>query len=545
MRSRNAVLVGVLSSMLLASSAQAYTFAPAPGSPYAPVGPVEPNSGGYLGGIATGDFNGDGISDLAVVNASGVPPLSPGESVTVFLGARSGGMVEAPGSPVSIFNGGELSEEGEAVAADFNGDGHLDLAVVDQVHQKVAVLLGDGTGRFALAAAPVTYAGRGDATLVTGDFNGDGKPDVAVVNEDVNILLGNGAGGFTPASGSPLTLSTFSSSAAAGDFNGDARSDLAVGEQSGDVRVLLAGVDGELQPAPGSPIALGSAPSGMIAADLTGRGPLDLTMTNSTDDMLSVLLGNGQGGFTPSQGSPFHVPDGNEDPGTPGLPDSVGVGDFACNGESDLAVANFNGSSDNVAVLEGNGSGVFTGAPGSLFPANGNPRPLVVGDFNGDGAPDIAVVNPFMSRVTVLYDTTSNCPHQLESRRDPSPVAHAFEPTDSILSPLSPQIEGLSCTVRTIAGRREMTLRLSLADSATVVARLERVVRRRVRGRWHERLAEVASFTLQGKAGANVLMITSSRHLHLVPGRYEMLVLAATRGGRRSQVRTATLTVHR
>jgi FG-GAP-like repeat len=226
------------------------------------------------------------------------------------------------------------------------------------------------------------------------------------------------------------------------------------------------------------------------------------------------------------------------------LSESIGVGDFACLGNPDLAVANFNGSGDNIAVLKGDGSGGFTSAPGSLFPANGNPRPLAVGEFNGDGTPDIAVVNSFMGRVTVLYDTASGCPQQLESRGYPPLIAPVYEPTDSILSPSRPQIERLSCTLRTIDGRRELTLRLSLANSATVVARLERVVRRRVRGRWRKRLAEIASFTIQGKAGANVLAIMSSRHLHLVPGRYELLV-RASRAGQGSQVRAVTRTIHR
>lgn len=543
MRIRTVVAGVALSLMLGAPSAHAYTFTPAPGSPYAPIGPVAPSPGGYLGGIAAGDFNGDGISDLAVVNSTGVPPLSPGESVTVFLGAHAGGMVEAPGSPVSIFSGGEFSEAGAIATADFNGDGHLDLAVLDEVHSKVAILLGDGAGRFKPVGAPISYVGGGGATLVTGDFNGDGKQDIAVVDEYVTTLLGNDSGGFNPAPGSPLALSTFGLSAAAGAFNGDGRSDLAVGELSGNLRVFLASPSGELQPTPGSPIALGTGPRSMVAADLTGQGPLDLATANPSTGTVSVLLGNGKGEFVPAQGSPFAVPDGNDNPRTPGLAESIGVGDFACLGKPDLAVANFNGSSDNVAVLEGDGSGGFTSAPGSPFPANGNPRPLAVGDFNGDGAPDIAVVNAFMGRVTVLQDTASGCPRQPESPGSDAPITPTPGSTAPSLPPSQPQIEALAYAVRAVAGRREIKLRFSLANPVTVVARLERVAHRRVHGRWRTRLSRVASFTIQGKAGANVLTIVSSRRLHLLPGRYEILVFA-TLGGQRSPVRTVTLTVH-
>jgi hypothetical protein len=541
---RAVVLVGALSLMLLSASAHAYTFTAAPGSPYKPIGPVEPNSGGYLGGIAAGDFNGDGISDLAVVNATGVPLLSPGESVTIFLGARTGGMVEAPGSPVSIFNGGGFSGAGAIVAEDFNGDGHPDLAVIDEVHHKVATLLGDGTGRFEPAGAPVSYAGGGGTTLVTGDFNGDGKQDTAVVDEYVTVLLGDGSGDFTPAPGSPLALSAYGLSAAAGTFNDDPRSDLAVGDLAGDMRIFLAGPSGELQPAPDPPIALGTESQSMVAADLTGDGPLDLATANPSAGTVSVLLGNSKGEFVSAHGSPFPVPDGNENPSMPGLPESIGVGDFACLGKPGLAVANFNGSSDNVAVLEGDGSGGFTSAPGSPFPANGNPRPLAVGDFNGDRAPDIAVVNSFMGRVTVLQDTASCCPHRREPRGPQDPIGPVPGPPVPILSPSPPQIKGLSYTVRAVSGRREITLRFTLAGTASVVAQLERVVRPRVHGPWHKHLAKVTSFTVHGKPGVNVLRIVSRRRLHLVPGKYEIRVFA-TFAGRRSSVSTIVMTIHR
>jgi hypothetical protein len=539
---RVVVVVSALSLVLSSVSAHAYTFVPAPGSPYAPIGPVEPSSGGYLGGMVAGDFNGDGISDLAVVNSTGVPPLRPGESVTVFLGTRTSGLVEAPGSPVPILSGGEFSEAGAIATADFNGDGHLDLTVLDEVHHKVAILLGDGTGRFKLADT-IPYAGGGSATLVTGDFNDDGRQDIAVVDEYVTVLLGNGSGGFTLAPGSPFALPAFGVSAAAGDFNGDGRSDLAVAEVSGNVRVFLAGASGELQPAPGSPAALGAVPRRMVAADLTGKGRLDLATANPSNDTASVLLGNGKGEFSPAAGSPFRVPDGDEDASTPGLSESIGVGDFGCLGTPDLAVANFNGSSDNVAVLEGDGSGGFTNAPGSPFPVNGNPRPLAVGDFNGDGTPDIAVSNSFLGRITVLEDTASGgfcAPEPPESHEKPAmPIGPVPSPALSL-----PQIEVLSYAVGVSPARRTIMLRVFLLGAATVVAQLERVVRHRVHHRWHMDLARVASFTIHGKAGVNVLTLAPSRRLHLVPGRYKILVFAML-GAERSQVRTVTLTVHR
>jgi hypothetical protein len=481
-----------------------------------------------------------------------VPPRSPGESVTVFLGTRTGGLVEAPESPVSIFKGGNFSGAGAIAAADFNGDGHLDLAVLDPVHREVAILLGDGSGRFKLSRT-IPYAGEGHASLVTGDFNGDGRQDMAVVNEYATILLGNGSGGFTLAPGSPVVLSSFGETAAAGDFTGDGRSGLAVGEQSGDVHIFLAGPTGELQPAPGSPVALGNTPEGMVAAHLTRNGPLDLAAANPSDDSASVLLGNGAGGFVPAPGSPFAVPDGNEDSNAPGLPESIGVGDFACLGMSDLAVANWNGSSNNVAVLEGDGSGGFTNAPGSPLPAGGNPNPLAVGDFNGNGTPDIAVANSFFGEITVLEDTasggacTSELPNSPEKPETPietlRPPIVPGPPQGPVARRSPPRIEGLPHAVHAKTNHA-IKLSFSLARPATVVAQLERMVRHRLHHRWHPGLARVASLTVPGKAGANVLRIAPSRHLHLVAGRYEIVVFA-TLGARHSQARMVTLTIHR
>jgi len=185
-------------------SAAALEFVQPAGSPYPTTNPPRtPGPGQYLGGVAVGDFNGDGISDVAVVNASGVPVPSRGESVTVLLGSRAGGLTIAPGSPVAIYSGGEFSGPGAIVTGDFTGVGKLDLAVVDEVHHSVAILLGNGAGQFQLAGSPIPFSGEGEASIAVGDFNGDGKLDLAVANTDLTVLLGDGSGAFTPAPESP------------------------------------------------------------------------------------------------------------------------------------------------------------------------------------------------------------------------------------------------------------------------------------------------------------------------------------------------------
>ena len=141
--------------------------------------------------LAVGDFNGDGKLDLAVANyGSG--------TVGVLLGNGTGGFATAK----TYSTGG--SEPKSVVAADFNGDGKLDLAVANYYNSNVGVLLGNGTGGFATA----TTFSSGATTqvrwreLAVADFNGDGHLDLAVLNyesENVGVLLGNGAGGFAVA----------------------------------------------------------------------------------------------------------------------------------------------------------------------------------------------------------------------------------------------------------------------------------------------------------------------------------------------------------
>ncbi len=398
-------LLAAILSMSVPGSAAALTFVEAPGSPYSTTG--VPNSSA-LGGAVAGDFNGDGISDLAVVNATGLPAFSSGESVTILLGHPDGELTMAPGSPVELYSGGMFASDGAIAAGDFTNDGHLDLAVVDGIHDTISILLGDGTGRFRLSGAPIPFSGGEPSDIAVGDFTGDGHEDLAFASGgNVNVLLGDGSGGFAPAPGSPFAVAGSPESVVAGHFNADGLSDLAVTTNAGQLAIYLAMGEGRFQEAAGSPQPVGESPRSMVAADLNGDGKTDLAIANEGSDTVTVLLGDGSGGFAPALGSPFAVPGGPEASSSrPGLPDSIAAGDFNGDGNLDLAMANFNGSSDDIAVLQGDGHGGFTNAAGSPFPANGNPRPLVVGDFNGDGLPDLAVVNSFQGVVTVLDNTT-------------------------------------------------------------------------------------------------------------------------------------------
>jgi len=157
---------------------------------------------------------------------------------------------------------------------------------------------------------------------------------------------------------------------------------LVVGPLSGPSGVLLAQGTACFTQAAGSPIPVGDGPFSVGVGDFTGDGRLDLAVANSQSDTVTILLGNGTGGFTPAVGSPISVGD---------FPSSVGVGDFTGDGRLDLAVANLN--ADTVTILLGNGSGGFSPAPNSPNPVGDGPIFVAVGDFTGDGRLDLAVAN--------------------------------------------------------------------------------------------------------------------------------------------------------
>jgi hypothetical protein len=266
---------------------------------------------------------------------------------------------------------------------DFNRDGKQDLAVANQLSSNnVAIFLGNGAGSF--GAATNFSAGASPISLVVGDFNGDGKQDLAVANNgsgnndsSVSILLGNGGGAFSAPTNFPVGGSLISSplDIAVGDFNGDGKQDLVtVNFNSNNVSILLGDGAGSFSPATNYPggrkVAVG---------DFNGDGIQDLAVTNSSG--VAISLGNGAGGFSAPTNFPTSSPEG------------VAVGDFNGDGKQDLAVAD--DINRRVSILLGDGNGHFS-APTSFSTPN-TPSVVVVGDFNGDGNQDLAVVNGLVS----------------------------------------------------------------------------------------------------------------------------------------------------
>lgn len=295
-------------------------------------------------------------------------------------------------NPQSSYNSGGFGP-GAVAVGDFNGDGRLDLAVGNS-NGTVSILLGNGEGTFQ-PAVPYFVAG-GPGFIAVGDFNGDGKLDLAVAsfNGTVIILLGNGDGTFTAASGPPAAVGNFPESIAVGDFNGDGKLDLAVANYSDNtVSILLGNGDGSFTAASASPIPVGNGPRSVAVGDFNGDGNPDLVVANYNDNTVSLLLGNGNGSFASASGSPFTVTLGAQGKG----PLAIAVGDVDGDGNLDVVVAN--NKDNSVTILFGDGNGLFPG--GEAFPVAAGPDSVAIGDFNGDGNLDVLVANLNAGAVTM------------------------------------------------------------------------------------------------------------------------------------------------
>ncbi|MGN6430812.1 MAG: FG-GAP repeat domain-containing protein, partial [Gaiellaceae bacterium] len=251
----------------------------------------------------------------------------------------------------------------------------------------------DGSGNFRRVAAPPLPAGAQTCSLASADFNGDGSPDLAVAissGSAVAILLGDGSGHFSAAPGSPVPVGGTPEGVVSADVNGDGRPDLVVpvadstGRITG-IEVLLGDGAGGFVPAPGSPVLFLAGDSlAVAAADLNGDGKVDLAVANTALNEVQVLLGDGSGSFAEPV-SVESLPD----------PHAIGVGDVDGNGTPDLAVLGTNG----VSILLGDGTGHFAAAPGSPVHCVGDD--LLVADLNGDGTPDLAVANADAGAISV------------------------------------------------------------------------------------------------------------------------------------------------
>jgi hypothetical protein len=367
----------------VATPETAMNFSNAPGSPIPAYGAVS---------VAVGDFNGDGKPDFSVAYSV---------RVANFLGNGDGTFAQAPGSPLLLqqppWETLASPYAGSVAVGDFNNSGKLGLAVAGFQSLDATILLGNGNGSFTPSSAFAYTHGEPTACLAAGDFNGDGNLDLAAGNQlsglPINVLLGYGDGAFNEVSSSPFGLNSGVTSIAVGDFNGDGKLDLALGGSdvttgAGHLTILLGNGDGTFTATSASPLAVAASYS-IAVADFNGDGKLDLAVPNYATNTVTILLGNGDGTFTQASGSP--IPVGS-------APYAIAAGDFTGSGKLGLAVANFH--DNNVSILLGKGDGTFTQS--ATIPVGKGPYSVAVGDFNGSGRLGLAVANLTDGTVSIL-----------------------------------------------------------------------------------------------------------------------------------------------
>jgi hypothetical protein len=359
--------------------------------------PVLQQLGKGLSGIAAGDVNGDGQPDLLITDATA-------GNLSVLLGVAPGQF----GAPATYALG---SKPLAIASADLNHDGNADAVVADA--RGIDVLLGDGNGGFgALKTYPAAFGQL--SSVVLADFNLDGNSDAAAINsQGLSLYMGHGDGTFGAEQMIPISGGNVPTVAVAADLNGDGKPDLIAGffpsvfttpPQPGGFSVLLGAGDGTFSAAMDM-LLPGSFVGGLAVADINGDGVPDV-IASSADQFLqvqiAVFLGNGDGTFQ----APVLTPTGTSG----GM---LLVTDLDGDGKPDLIVADcsFNGGrscgASEPSYMLGRGDGTFQ--PELRFSAGPGASALVVGDFNGDGKPDVAAANHRTFRRAGSADGADEC----------------------------------------------------------------------------------------------------------------------------------------
>ncbi|WP_263372791.1 beta strand repeat-containing protein [Granulicella aggregans] len=333
-----------------------------------PTSPV--TVGAIPAAVISGDFNNDGIPDFATANLQD-------NTISVFFGDGTGAFTQAAGSPFAVGAGPTA-----LAVADLNADGHLDILSANAVAGSISILFGNASGGF--SAGPNVTVGSGPQSIVAGDFNGDGLPDIAVANvydSTITVLINDGSGGFASNPSTTYAVGQNPSWIGAADFNSDGFLDLAVvNTTSNNVTILKGDGVGGFTPLPGSPFATLSYPVSATVGDFNADGKADLAVVSATGNTLSILLNTGT--RLAASGSPYSTGDS---------PSAIAVSDFNGDGKQDLIVTN--GNANTATVLFGDGTGAFSNGTNSVVANLDSPASVTTADFDGDGTQDLAITN--------------------------------------------------------------------------------------------------------------------------------------------------------
>ena len=341
--------------------------------------------------VAVADVNHDGNPDILVANADA-------GSISVLLGDGKGKFSRGPGSPIPA---GHLPND--LAIADMNGDGNLDVVIPNHQSAYLTILLGDGTGKFAPAPGS-PFDSRSNPHphgVAVADFDGDGKPDVVTDSWAVNqieLLSGNGKGGLRlPGHLFPVGHRPYERLRSA-DFNHDGHPDIVTTNlDDGTLSILLGDGKGGFTEAPGSPVAAGAKPWQVFVGDINQDGNADLVVipyqrdiSNAAENGVTVLLGNGHGSFSPLPSSPLPL-------GECRGPDSVTAGDL---GTGKVVLAVGCAESRELMLFVPDAHGRFTSFP---IPAKGGWGGIAILKLTNDSHGEIITADNNDGTITIYF----------------------------------------------------------------------------------------------------------------------------------------------
>lgn len=356
-------------------------------------------AGAFPGALVVADFNGDGKPDFAVSSPS------THEVVMAFNTTPGGATTASFSSAFPIAIGNSTTQPMNLAALDIDGDGKVDLAVVDQANQQVYAVRKVVSN---YVAGVIFATGAQPQLIAAADVNGDGRPDLVVTDNATNViqvaLNATSSGIVTFRALQPFAGVAGATSLRIVDVNGDGKPDVILSSSANPLAGVLIN-----RTAPGSAtmhfsplqtFTTAAAVNFAALADVNGDGLPDVVTAHTGDNSLSVLLNSAP---APAASVNFTAPQiFTTDFG----PSAIVTADF--NGDGIADAVSVNNAANSVSVLFGTtapGAATPTFATAQTFAVGGDPAGAVVADFNADGRPDIAVVNG-SGTVSVLLNTT-------------------------------------------------------------------------------------------------------------------------------------------